>query len=60
VGSLSEAQAYTPYEPEATLSLFYKIDGIHYSTFDVGRSMFDVHQFLFLDLTGRFSGRRLG
>jgi len=21
---------------------------------DVGRSMFDVHQFLFLDLTGRF------
>jgi hypothetical protein len=27
----------------ATLGLFYKIDRIHYSMFDVGRSMFDVH-----------------
>jgi len=26
--------------------------------FDVGRSIFNVHQFLFLDLTGRFFGRR--
>ncbi|CAB1082682.1 hypothetical protein D1AOALGA4SA_10279 [Olavius algarvensis Delta 1 endosymbiont] len=24
-----------------------KIDKIHYSKFDVGRSMFDVHSFLF-------------
>jgi len=29
----------------ATLSLFKK-DRIHYSMFDVGRSMFDVHLFL--------------
>ena len=29
----------------AALSLF-KIDRIHYSVFDVGRSMFDVHYFL--------------
>jgi len=36
----------------ASLSRF-KIDRIHYSMFDVGRSMFDVHQFLFFDLTGR-------
>jgi len=38
----------------------YKIDRIHYSMFDVGRSMFDVHWFLFFDQTGRFlaSGRR--
>jgi len=35
VGWLSEAQAYTSCEPEATLSLFYKIDGIHYSMFDL-------------------------
>jgi len=37
-----------------------KIDRIHYSIFDVGRSMFDVHWFLFFDQTGRFlaSGRR--
>ena len=34
MGSLSKAQAYTPYEPEATLSLF-KIDGIHYSMLDL-------------------------
>jgi hypothetical protein len=42
------------YDPTGR-SVFYKIDrstqklttgGIHYSTFDVGRSMFDVHQFL--------------
>ena len=31
--------------PDRSLSLF-KIDRIHYSMFDVGRSMFDVHQFL--------------
>jgi hypothetical protein len=30
----------------ASLGLF-KIDRIHYSMFDVERSMFDVHQFLF-------------
>ncbi len=36
----------------ASLSRF-KIDRIHYSMFDVGRSIFDVHQFLFSDLTGR-------
>ncbi|CAB1076401.1 hypothetical protein D1AOALGA4SA_4197 [Olavius algarvensis Delta 1 endosymbiont] len=36
----------------ASLSRF-KIDRIQYSIFDVGRSMFGVHQFLFLDLTGR-------
>jgi hypothetical protein len=31
----------------ALLSLFYKIDRIHYSMLDVQCSMFDVHQFLF-------------
>jgi len=36
----------------ASLSRF-KIDRMHYSTFDVGRSMFDVHWFLFFDQTGR-------
>ena len=30
----------------ASLSLFKQTEYIH-STFDVGRSMFDVHQFLF-------------
>jgi len=30
---------------------------IHYSMFDVGRSMFDVHLFLFFDQTGRFLAR---
>jgi hypothetical protein len=30
------------YEPEASLSLFEK-DRMHYSTFDVEGSMFDVH-----------------
>jgi hypothetical protein len=43
------------YDPTGR-SVFYKIDrstqklttgGIHYSMFDVGRSMFDVHFFLF-------------
>jgi hypothetical protein len=41
---------------ESLRSVFYKIDrstqklttgGIHYSMFDVGRSMFDVHLFFF-------------
>ena len=35
---------------EATLMAHvarFKIDRIHYSTLDVGRSMLDVHQFLF-------------
>jgi len=27
---------------------FFKIDRIHYSMFDVGRSMFNVQEFLFL------------
>jgi len=31
----------------------FLIDRIHYSMFDVGRSMFDVHKFLFFDQTGR-------
>ena len=31
---------------ESRWSAFFKIDRIHYSMFDVGRSMFDVHQFL--------------
>ena len=34
------------YDPTGR-SVFFKIDRIHYSMFDVGRSMFDVHQFLF-------------
>ena len=33
-----------------------KIDRIHYSKLDVGRSMLDVHQFLF-DQTGRYLAR---
>ena len=28
---------------ESLCSVFFKIDRIHYSMFDVGRSMFDVH-----------------
>jgi hypothetical protein len=33
---------------ESLGSVFFKIDRIPYSMFDVGRSMFDVHQFLSL------------
>jgi len=36
---------------DTSLSRF-KIDRKHYSMFDVGGSMFDVHQFLFFDQTG--------
>jgi hypothetical protein len=59
---MSLSEAYTPqplrarFQPlgfiglqaggEASLSLFKQTEYIH-STFDVGRSMFDVHQFLF-------------
>jgi len=38
---------------ESLRLIFLNIDIIHYSMFDVGRSMFDVHQFLFSDQTGR-------
>jgi len=31
---------------ESLREIFFKMDRIHYSMFDVGRSMFDVHQFL--------------
>jgi len=32
---------------ESLREIFFKTDGTHYSMFDVGRSVFDVHQFLF-------------
>ena len=38
---------------ESLRAVFFKIDRIHYSMFDVGRSMFDVHSF-FSDQTGCF------
>jgi hypothetical protein len=39
----------------ASLSLFKQTEYIH-STFDVGRSMFDVHQFLFRSDRPFFTG----
>ncbi|CAB1083458.1 hypothetical protein D1AOALGA4SA_11021 [Olavius algarvensis Delta 1 endosymbiont] len=38
--------------PDTSLNHFI-MDRIHYSMFDVGRSMFDVHEFLFFDQAGR-------
>jgi hypothetical protein len=46
MGRRPRRRRYNPYEPKASLSLFEK-DRMHYSMFDVGPSMFDVHQFLF-------------
>jgi len=42
---------------ESLRDIFFKIDRIHYSMFDVGRSMFDVHYLLLLINLAAFHAR---